>query len=364
MTGTIFNTRCMQQAVRSFCLVGLLALPMTASAAEYHGLVTFHGLPVPGATVTLTQGSKKYVTVTDTQGLYIFPALADGPASLQIQMTGFSPTEESIVLATDTAAGKFELKLLTLEAMRSELKPVLSAPITVLQARVEPAKTGEAPKPKTDGPATPAAPPEEAASKAADGLLINGSVNNAATSQFSLAPRFGNTASGKSMYNVTLFARVDNSALDARSYSLAGFNTPKPETDQFTSGITVGGPLKIPGLLRNGPNLLISYQRTRNSFSVTTPGLVPTVAERAGILPFAIYDSANNTNYAAGSVVPITPQAQALINLYPLPNILDNSVYNYQVPLVNDTHQDFFNSNVSKPIGRKNQINGTLLLKI
>ena len=359
MTGTIFNMRCMQQAVRSLCLVELLALPLTASATEYHGLVTFHGLPVPGATVTVNQGGKKYVTVTDTQGFYTFPTLADGPAKLQIQMTGFSPTEASIAIATDTAAGQFELKLLTLEAMRSELKPTASAPITVLQARVEPAKTGEAPKPKADAAATPAAPPEEAASKAADGLLINGSVNNAATSQFSLASRFGNTASGKSMYNVSLFTRIDNSALDARSYSLAGFNTPKPETDQFTGGITVGGPLKIPGLLRNGPNILFSYQRVRNSISVTTPGLVPTLAERAGILPFAIYDSANNTSYAAGSVVPITPQAQALINLYPLPNILDNSIYNYQVPLVNDTHQDFFNSNASKTIGRKNQINGT-----
>ncbi len=238
--------------------------------------------------------------------------------------------------------------------MNSSLPPALPSPCCRRgSSRPKPAKL------RSPRQTPPPPPPEEAASKAADGLLINGSVNNAATSQFSLAPRFGNTASGKSMYNVTLFARIDNSALDARSYSLAGFNTPKPETDQFTGGITVGGPLKIPGLLRNGPNILFSYQRTRNSISVTTPGLVPTLAERAGILPFAIYDSANNTNYAAGSVVPITPQAQALINLYPLPNLLDNNVYNYQVPLVTDTHQDFFNSNASKTIGRKNQINGT-----
>lgn len=349
----------MQHALRCLCFLALPALPATASAAEYHGVVTFHGLPVPGATVTIVQGGKKYVTVTDTQGSYSFPTLADGAATLQIQMTGFSSTEDSILVAADTSMGKSELKLLTLEAMRSELKPVASAPITVLQARVEPAKTGEAPKPRADAAAAPPAPSEEAAAKAADGLLINGSVNNAATSQFSLAPHFGNTASGKSMYNVSLFARVDNSALDARSYSLTGANTPKPETDQFTGGVTVGGPLKIPGLLRNGPNLLISYQRTRNSVSVTTPGLVPTLAQRAGILPFAIYDSANNTKYAAGSIVPVTPQARTLINLYPLPNILGNDVYNYQVPLVTDTHQDSLNSNVSKTIGRKNQINGT-----
>ena len=39
-------------------------------ALEYHGLVTFEGLPVPGATVTVTQGGKKLVNVTDTQGFY------------------------------------------------------------------------------------------------------------------------------------------------------------------------------------------------------------------------------------------------------------------------------------------------------
>ena len=54
-----------------------------AWASEYHGFVTFSGLPVPGATVTVTQGGKKFVTVTDTQGFYSFPTLADGPASIE-----------------------------------------------------------------------------------------------------------------------------------------------------------------------------------------------------------------------------------------------------------------------------------------
>ena len=38
--------------------------------------------------------------------------------------------------------------------------------------------------------------PTETSQQANDGFLVNGSVNNAATSQFTLAPAFGNTRKG------------------------------------------------------------------------------------------------------------------------------------------------------------------------
>ena len=114
---------------RGLCLFVLLAATLaattTAFAAEYHGLVTFGGLPVPGATVTVTQGGKKYVTVTDTQGFYSFPTLADGPATVEVEMTGFAPFKDEVTIAPDAApsAGiaKLELKLLTLDQIRSDL---------------------------------------------------------------------------------------------------------------------------------------------------------------------------------------------------------------------------------------------------
>ncbi len=118
--------------------------------------------------------------------------------------------------------------------------------------------------------------------RAADGLVVNGSVNNAATSQFSMAQRFGNTASGKSRYNFSLYLTVGNSALSAKSYSFTGFDTPKPEISQLTGGFAVQGPMKIPHLLRNGPNIFIQYTRTQNTAASTTPGLVPDAAVRSG----------------------------------------------------------------------------------
>jgi trimeric autotransporter adhesin len=357
-------TQRLKLLVTRVCLAALLVVPCVATAAEYHGLVSYGGLPVPGATVTVTQDGKKFVTVTDTQGLYSFPALANGPAGLVVEMTGFSPIKQDVVIGTD-ATGKWELQLMSLDAIRTALKPTISADITVVQARSEAKKTADAPKPVAGQ--TPVAVPEETAQRAADGLLVNGSVNNAATSQFTLAQRFGNTASGKSLYNFMVNVRADNSALDARSYSLAGINTSKPQTSQITGGFAAQGPIKIPGVFRNGPNLFVGYQRTQNSVAVTTPGLVPDTAMRSGNLsgltnpqgqPIVIYDPATGLPFP-GNKVPVSPQAEALLKLYPLPNFNGNGQYNYQIPLITDTHADALDSNVSKTISRRDQLTGT-----
>lgn len=308
---------------------------------EYRGLVLFHGLPVPGATVTITQGAGKHSSVTDSQGFYVVGGLVYGKATLSVASTGFGSAEQPITIAADAPMGKTELKMLGVAEMRAALKPVPSAAITEVQARTEPTKTAEAPK-STAG--APSPPPPEVADKAADGLLINGSVNNAATSAFSLAPRFGNTASGRSLYSYSANITVNNSALDARSYSIAGIDTSKPNTNALTGGFAFQGPIKIPQLIRHGPDLFVGYQRTQNTSAVTVPGLVPDANVRAGIL--------------AGNKVTVSPQAAALLALYPLPNITGNPSYNYQVSLPSDIQQDALNSNVSKTIGRNNQITG------
>ena len=54
----------------------------------------------------------------------------------------------------------------------------------------------------------------------------------------------------------------------------------------------------------------------------------------------------------------ISPQAQALLNLYPLPNSTGSGAYNYQIPLVGVTHQDSLQSRWNKSIDRKNQVFG------
>ena len=56
--------------------------------------------------------------------------------------------------------------------------------------------------------------------------------------------------------------------------------------------------------------------------------------------------------------VTISPQAQALLNFYPLPNFSGSSRYNYQIPLVGIGNQSNVNTRVSHTINSKNQLTG------
>ena len=74
------------------------------------------------------------------------------------------------------------------------------------------------------------------------GLLINGSVNNAATSQYSMSQAFGNTRSGgRSLYNYGLSLVLNNSALNAKPYSLTGLDTPSLRTIKSLRGWALAG---------------------------------------------------------------------------------------------------------------------------
>ncbi len=87
------------------CLLAALVFPRIAAASEYHGQVTFGGLPLPGATVTVTQGTTKLSAVTDQGGLYTFPTWRTDPAKIEIEMQCFSTVHADITISTTTAAG-------------------------------------------------------------------------------------------------------------------------------------------------------------------------------------------------------------------------------------------------------------------
>ena len=59
----------------------------------------------------------------------------------------------------------------------------------------------------------------------------------------------------------------------------------------------------------------------------------------------------------------IDPVAKALLALYPLPNVAGNARYNYQVPIVNNSHQDALQMRLDKSVGRKDSFNGGMALQ-
>jgi hypothetical protein len=344
-----------------FCILAALAFPYMARASEYHGEIAFGGFAVQGATVTVTQGTKTFTAVSDQGGLYSFPDLTDGVWKVEIEMQCFSTIQSEISVSAKTLPAKWELTLLPTDQMmaRAKLaKPIiLSVPTTNVAEKKPAAQASPSGAPVPDIPK----PQEDASQQPSDGFLVNGSVNNAATSQFSLDQAFGNRRSNsKSLYNGGLAAIFDNSALDARPYSLSGLDTPKASYNRITGVLTLGGPLKIPHLLPHGPIFFFAYQWTRDHIAATESGLVPTAAERAGDLsglPVTIFDPTTTLPFP-GNAVPVSSQAQALLKLYPLPNIVGDSLYNYQVPVLNSSHQDVIQSRLDKTLGRKDQIYG------
>jgi len=380
-----------------------------AAASQYRGQVTFGGLPVPGATVKATQGSSEFSTTTDQQGLYSFPKLTDGTWTIEVEMTGFASLKQEVAIAPNTPPEKWEMKLLPLDQIKAEAAARPGPPVQANAAQGKTmdsrlrgndegkARGNEEGKEHGSGKANNAgdnrgkeeannggnnagnngennetgqAPSGETNQPADNGLLINGSALNGAASRFAQALAFGNYRNrGGGLYNGGLGLIFDNSALDARPFSLSGLSTPKPSYNRITGVATLGGPLRIPHLWQHGPDFFLSYQWTRYVDDTTQSALVPDAAERGGDFsqalsalgqPVEIFNPATGLPFP-GNKIPaaqISPQAQALLNFYPQPSFGGEQKYNYQVPINTDTHQDALQSRFDKTINAKNQVYG------
>ena len=102
-------------------LAVLILFVASTLASEQSGQVLFSGLPVPGVTVTATQGKTKLVNVTDLQGFYHFADLPAGVWTLTTEMTGFSPMTREVTVAPNAPAEKCEMKLLPLEQITAAI---------------------------------------------------------------------------------------------------------------------------------------------------------------------------------------------------------------------------------------------------
>jgi hypothetical protein len=349
------------------CVLALLSAA-SVFAREFHGAITYGGLPLPGATVTATHDGKKLTTITDQGGLYHFDDLADGAWTIQVEMQCFEPVHVDVTVAANAQPANFDMKLLPTDQLMAQTKvvqnPILATP--ALKPRAEENKPDQA---ANNPPPEMPKPPENGDDQSNDGYLVNGSVNNAATSRYSTNPAFGNTRSGsRGLYNGGFAANIANSALNARPYSISGVEAAKSSYDLITNSAYVGGPLKIPHLLPRGPNFYVNYTWTRDNNAAINTGLVPTLDERSGNLagllnglgqPVTIYDPVTGLPYQ-GNQVPVSQQAAALLALYPMPNpnIPSTSGYNYQAPVLNATHSDAMQSRLDKQVGRRDGLYG------
>jgi hypothetical protein len=364
-------------------LLLLTSLFATALAgAEHRGQVKFGGLPVPGASVTASLNEKKAAALTGLDGTYTFPNLADGIWAMQVDMLCFKPLSRDVTVGPQAPVLDWDLKLLPFDEIKASAPaaapapPPAAAPLQTTTTSKPPAKgrknakiasSAAGPEPgfkraDVNASASAAAPasqetgappaPTDANQTSADSFAINGSSNNGAASPFGMSGAFGNSRRGPgSLYNGNVAVVIGNAVLDARSYSLTGQDTKKPDYNHFQFTGAVGGPIRIPHIYRGGNSpatFFVNYQMVRNRNASTVSALVPTQAQRDGNL--------------GGIVVPqsqISPQALALLKFYPLPNFDSLARYNYQTALTGANDSDALQTRISKTVGRSNQVFGT-----
>jgi hypothetical protein len=385
---------CFLQCLAALCLMALAlsVFDMRALAAsEHHGQVTFGGLPVPGATVTAIQGNKRLTAISDPQGVYTFNSLDDGVWKFQVEMQGFATQTQDLTIAADTPSSVWELKMLPIgdisqvpppsspestPAANPPASPIGNTPASAAQPPDKPKgfqrttvnSASNAPAPASNSSSTANETSSDLTQSAANGLLINGSVNNGAASAFSQMAAFGNNRRGPgSLYNGGIGVIFDTSVWDAASFSLGGLPTRKPGYNDVQIVSALGGPLGIPHHLISASNFFIAYQHAANDSATELPGRVPTMLERGGNLsqtltaagnPIQIFNPATGMPFS-GNIIPVSMQAQALLNEYPMPNVPGTGAYNYQAPVLNSSQQDSVQARVNKNMG-VNQFFGNL----
>jgi hypothetical protein len=183
---------------------------------------------------------------------------------------------------------------------------------------------------------------------------------------------FGNRARrGRQGMHGSLFASLDNSALDARQYSLTGETVPKSAYAFSRFGAVVGGPLSIPKLFHSDKTFFFfSYFGTRGRTPEDFTATVPTAAERLG--DFSEARNANGTSAQifnplthqpfAGNIIPSTmidPAAAGLLSFIPLPN-QSGLIQNYQYVTSIPNNGDNFGLRLNHNFSRRDRVDANI----
>lgn len=323
-------------------LVAILAIAHPeASFTALAGRVTFNGDPVPGATVEASSGDRTSATATDTNGHFTCANLADGTWTIRVVMRGFVTASRDVTLPRAADAAPLEIAL--------TMQPL--AEIVAESPHTSPAASVNAPTPTAD------AEPID---------IITGSVVNGATTPFAQPRAFGNNRPRQgALYNFAAFAAGGDSAWNARPYSFIDTPASRPLYGDLQLGGNLAGPLRIPWVLRYGPQVQLSYQHGLVHNATTQSALVPTFDERRG-------DFANSGSIVrdpltgapfAGNAIPasrISPQAAALLAYFPPPTPSGVEHANFQRAVLSSTTSDQMQFSLTKRWSPRTSMTGSV----
>jgi hypothetical protein len=303
------------------------------------GRVVFSGLPVPGAVVTATGEGRVLTTVSNDDGAFRFPTVTSGTWTVRIEMVGFVTLAHDVVLPMTGPPPVWTLTMRRFEEIVGRGS-------------------------QSDAAAVETPPVGAGINDDLNPVILNGSVVNGAATPFAQPRAFGNNRPGFGpRYTGAVNAVLGNSAWNARPFSFGGSAAPAPSYADARIGFTLAGPLKIPWLVKSGPQTLIVYQHSALHDATTLSSVMPTLAERSGDLSESTAvarDPATGQPFA-GNVIPpdrISPQAAALLAYYPLPNATGPGA-NYETPVVTATRQDRVQVGMNRAVTRRTTIGST-----
>ena len=181
--------------------------------------------------------------------------------------------------------------------------------------------------------------------------------------------RFGRQNANRLRFS--LYDRYENSALDARPYSITGAESPKVGHYDEHAGANVGGPLKIPHVYDGSDRtfVFVNYEHEIEQTSVNTFSTVPTLDERGGdfcgLTGVQLYDPYSNltgsrTLLGNGcqipATVPLDTAATKLLAYVPQPNLTGN-VQNYLLQGTTPLNSDHVNFHLIHTINAKFGLN-------
>ena len=318
----------------------LLAGAFCASLHAQSGMVKSGNQPIPGATVTATQGDKTLVTVSGVDGYYAFPSLGDGVWTVTVEMFGFEPAKEQVDYGKSQVAS-FNLKLREspmasrlaragangangTNQIETQIQSELSsnqssAPVAAQNSNEAFLIAGTLSQGLSPNAAPDAGPvPQGGFPGNQDGFSAQapgspgfggggvpgggggfggrgggfggprggggfGGRGGPARRGDGTQPRqFGNRRQPNSIHGLIFFT-LGNSAVNAKPFSITGQDLPEPAYAQSRFGFVAGGPLTIPKVVKDqSTQFFLSYFGTRAKNPATEVATVPSALEREG----------------------------------------------------------------------------------
>jgi trimeric autotransporter adhesin len=437
-----------------------MLLAWCLSVQAQSGFVRSTGQPIPGATITITQGEKSLSTVTDADGHYTFPPLGVGSWKVQVEMFGFQPLQQEADYTQNGGRFDFALQLKESEAaqrirafsqrMANGAQQGSGSGARSPQAQTDAELQGLLNNGGTQSFSAPAAgsgqaggsnesflvsgslspgmaagrPPDSGPEMMAFGGVGTGDItgqsgNPAAFAQsggavpggaggfgggpggfggggFGGGPRggggrFGGPGAGRrpgagpppgavfgnrrrrtqTIHGEASFS-LQNSALNAKPFSLNGLDVPQASYAQSRFSLIMGGPLVLKKVVHDpSTQFFITYFGTRAKTPELFTETVPTDAERRGdfsrtvqslgssgtAVPVLIFDPATRLPFP-GNTIPTTmlnPISLGLLNFYPRQNQVGLS-NNYQFETAQASNTDNLGLRIQRSITKKDRL--------